>query len=66
VASPILASSWEHFPVVVWAAPSFVLSHTMSHWSSGSTICFLPQGAAVHAPGVQLKLRLPHLLATSC
>ncbi len=28
--SPFLASSWEHFPAVVWAAPSFVFSHNMS------------------------------------
>jgi hypothetical protein len=34
---------------------SSCISHTftMSHWSSGLTICFLPQGAVVHAPGVQ-------------
>ncbi len=25
----------------------------MSHWSSGLTICFLPQGAAVRTPGLQ-------------
>jgi hypothetical protein len=28
----------------------------MSPWSSGLAICFLPHGAAVHAPGVQPTL----------
>jgi hypothetical protein len=31
-------------------------SYTQSHWSSGSTICFLPRGAVVHVPGMH-----PHL-----
>jgi hypothetical protein len=28
----------------------------MSHWSSGLTVSFLPQGAAIRAPGVQPTL----------
>jgi hypothetical protein len=34
---------------------SSCISHdfTMSHWSSGLTICFPPQGAAVRALGLQ-------------
>jgi hypothetical protein len=31
-------------------------SYTQSHWSSGSTICFLPRGAVVHVLGMH-----PHL-----
>jgi hypothetical protein len=37
---------------------SSCISHTftMSHWSSGLTVCFLPQGAAIRALGVQPRL----------
>jgi hypothetical protein len=38
VASPFLASSWEHFPAVNWVAPSFVFSHNMSHSDNGQTV----------------------------
>ncbi len=47
---------------------SFCISHTftMSHWSSGLTICFPPQGAALCAPEVQLILwNWDYLLAPS-
>jgi hypothetical protein len=39
----------------------------MSHWSSGLAICFLPQGAVVHSPGVQPTLwNWDYLLALPC
>jgi hypothetical protein len=38
VASPFLASSWEHLSAVVWAAPSFVLSQNMSHSDNGQAV----------------------------
>ncbi len=33
-----LASSWEHFPSVVWTTPSLVFSHSMSHYDNGQTV----------------------------
>jgi hypothetical protein len=53
----ILLGSHKAQPVT-WGGVSLwssCISHifTMSHWSSGPTVCFPPQGAAVCTPGVQ-------------
>ncbi len=51
--------------IALWSS---YISHTftMSHWSSGLTVCFLPQGAAVNAQGVQPTLwNWDYLLAPS-
>jgi hypothetical protein len=38
VASLFLASFWEHFPAIVWAAPSFFFSHSISLSDNGQTV----------------------------
>jgi hypothetical protein len=34
---PVPFYSWEQFPAVAWAAPSFVFSHNMSQFDNGQT-----------------------------
>jgi hypothetical protein len=38
MAFPFFLSSWEQFPLIAWAAPSFILSHNMSQSDNGQTV----------------------------
>ncbi len=55
----------NHFKVIVESLQSHCI-HTQSHWSSGSTLCFLSWGTWVQSPGGYLCETGNLLLALSC